>query len=164
MKSLIEQLDIPPPPGRETIHIYKLKYADAEELAKVLSAMPLGGTQAKEKGASTVNISADVATRSLIITAEPEDYNNIKEVIDQLDTARPQVLVEALIADVSMQLLTDLGVEWATLDKPIEDEITGFAGTKYDWPAGVTNLSRKRTFILRSYCRCDERNLKYRNP
>ena len=141
VKSLIEQLDIPPPPGRETIHIYKLKYADAEELAKVLSAMPLG-KNANEKGvASTVNISADIATRSLIITAEPEDYNNIKEVIDQLDTARPQVLVEALIADVSMNLLTDLGIEWATLDEPVGNEYRGFAGTKYDWPTGVSTLA-----------------------
>lgn len=137
VKSLIEQLDIPSPLGRETIHIYKLKYADAEELAKVLSAMPLG-KDANEKGvvaaggvASTVNISADVATRSLIITAEPENYNNIKEVIDQLDTARPQVLVEALIADVSMDVITDLGVEWGTVDAPVEGEYTGFGGTKY---------------------------------
>ncbi len=132
VKDLIAQLDILPPPGRETIHIYKLKYADAEELAKILSAMPLGG-QTKEKGAAntTTNISADVATRSLIITAEPEDYNHLKEVIDQLDTVRPQVLVEALIADVSMDVITDMGIEWGTLDKPIEGEVTGFAGTKY---------------------------------
>lgn len=136
VKSLVEKLDILPPPGRGTIHIYKLKYADAEELAKILSAMPLG-KETKEKGGSAVNIGADIATRSLIITAEPEDYKNIKEVIDQLDAARPQVLVEALIADVSMDRMTDLGVEWATMDEPVEDEYRGFAGTKYSTQANL---------------------------
>lgn len=130
VKELIEQLDILPPPGRETIHIYKLKYADAEELAKILSAMPLG-KDAAQKGVKTVSISADVSTRSLIITAEPEDYKNIKEVIDQLDSVRPQVFLEALIADVSMDMMTDLGVEWGTVDEPVEGEYRGFGGTKY---------------------------------
>jgi general secretion pathway protein D len=130
VKSLVEQLDILPPPGRGTIHIYKLKYADAEELAKILSAMPLG-KETGGTGKSVVNISADVATRSLIITAEPEDYKQIEEVIDQLDIVRPQVFVEALIADVSMDMMTNLGVEWATLDEPREGEYRGFGETKY---------------------------------
>jgi general secretion pathway protein D len=144
VKSLIEKLDILPPPGRETIHIYKLKYADAEELAKVLSAMPLG-KEDRTQGKSPVSISADVATRSLIITAEPEDYKHIKEVIDQLDMIRPQVLVEALIADVSMDSMTELGIEWATVDKPVEGEYRGFAGTKYD-PTTGSLYGRGMTF------------------
>lgn len=144
VKSLIEKLDILPPPGRETIHIYKLKYADAEELAKVLSAMPLSQRDAAQ-GKNPISISADVATRSLIVTAEPEDYKHIKEVIDQLDITRPQVLVEALIADVSMDTMTDLGIEWGTVDKPVEGEYRGFAGTKYD--ATTTSLyERAATF------------------
>ncbi|MBU1766631.1 MAG: type II secretion system secretin GspD [Candidatus Omnitrophica bacterium] len=130
VRELIEQLDILPPPGRETIHIYKLKYADAEELAKVLSAMPLG-KEAASKGAKPISISADVSTRSLIVTADPEDYSNIKEVIDQLDSVRPQVFLEALIADVSMDMMTDLGVEWGTVDNPVEGEYRGFGGAKY---------------------------------
>ncbi len=143
VKKLIEQLDILPPPGRETIHIYKLKYADAEELAKILSAMPLGKDNA-QKGEKTVSISADVSTRSLIVTAEPEEYENIKEVIDQLDSARPQVFLEALIADVSMDLMSELGVEWGTVDAPMEDEYTGFGGAKYS--GQPTLYSRALTF------------------
>ncbi|MCK4905607.1 type II secretion system protein GspD [bacterium] len=130
VRELIEQLDILPPPGRETIHIYKLKYADAEELAKILSGMPLG-KDAAQKGAKPISISADVSTRSLIVTADPEDYSNIKEVIDQLDSVRPQVFLEALIADVSMDMMTDLGVEWGTVDNPVEGEYRGFGGAKY---------------------------------
>lgn len=130
VRELIEQLDILPPPGRETIHIYKLKYADAEELAKVLSAIPLGKETAR-KGAKPISISADVSTRSLIVTADPEDYSNIKEVIDQLDSVRPQVFLEVLIADVSMDMMTDLGVEWGTVDESVEGEYRGFGGVKY---------------------------------
>ncbi|MDD5454674.1 MAG: type II secretion system secretin GspD, partial [Candidatus Ratteibacteria bacterium] len=143
VKELIEQLDILPPPGRETIHIYKLKYANAEELAKVLSAMPLG-KDPSQKDQKAVSISADVATRSLIITADPEDYKNIKEVIDQLDSVRPQVFLEALIADVSTDMIAELGIEWGTVDAPIEDEYTGFGGTKYSEQANL--YARALTF------------------
>jgi general secretion pathway protein D len=136
VKDLIEQLDVLPPPGRETIHIYKLKYANAEELAKTLSAMPLS-KDAAQAGVKTMTVSADVSTRSLIITAEPEDYKNIKEVIDQLDSVRPQVFLEALIADVSMDVINELGVEWGTVDAPMEDAYTGFGGAKY---SDQTNL------------------------
>ncbi len=145
VKDLIAQLDVLPPAGRETIHIYKLKYADADELAKILSATSLGkGTKEQAGGTATpISINSDAATRSLIVMADPEDYESIKEVIAQLDTARPQVLVEALIADVSMDLLTDLGIEWATLDQPVEDKYTAFGGTKYDFPTGVSNLAQR---------------------
>lgn len=130
VKKLVEKLDIPSPPGRETVHIYYLKNADAEELAKILSAMPLGReVTGKEK--KVVNISADKSTNSLIVTAEPHDYQQIKEIIDKLDIVRPQVLVEALIADVAMDTIKELGIEWTTLDEPVEEEYRGFAGTKY---------------------------------
>ncbi|MBP8651415.1 MAG: type II secretion system protein GspD, partial [Deltaproteobacteria bacterium] len=38
--SLIKKLDIPTPSGKEDIHVYYLQYANAEDLAKVLTDMP----------------------------------------------------------------------------------------------------------------------------
>jgi len=44
--------------------------------------------------------------------APPEHYETIKELIEKLDVWRPQVLVEALIAEVSLTKTKSLGIEW----------------------------------------------------
>ena len=138
IKELIEKLDQPSPPGSATVHIYYLKNASAEELSKILSSLSLEEVKGvkEARGAQGAKapmdkIAADKATNSLIITAAPEEYHQIKSVIEKLDIVRPQVLVQALIADVSMSKMQELGIEWATLDQPVEEELRGFAGTRF---------------------------------
>jgi len=133
IKDLIQKLDQPPPPGRETIHIYYLENASAEELSKILSSLVFESPKTVAKGAKgkKVKIGADKATNSLIITADPEQYQQIESVIEKLDIVRPQVLVQALIADVSLSKMRELGIEWTTLNQPTEGEFRGFAGTRF---------------------------------
>jgi general secretion pathway protein D len=59
-----------------------------------------------------VVVVADKATNAIIVMAPPEDYETVKELIGKLDVWRPQVLVEALIAEVSLTKTKSLGVEW----------------------------------------------------
>lgn len=59
-----------------------------------------------------VVVVADKATNAIITMAPPEDYETVKELIAKLDVWRPQVLVEALIAEVSLTKTKSLGVEW----------------------------------------------------
>lgn len=59
-------------------------------------------------------IQADVANNALIITAPEAIYNNLRLVIDQIDRRRPQVFVEALIAEVSVERMAELGIQWQT--------------------------------------------------
>jgi type II secretory pathway component GspD/PulD (secretin) len=54
-------------------------------------------------------VTADPATNSLLIQASPEGYQALLRVIEQLDIARPQVLVEALIMEVTVGDGKDLG-------------------------------------------------------
>jgi len=74
---------------------------------------------------------ADKATNSLIITASPEDQAMLRTIIKKLDIRRDQVLVEMLIAEVSMNLTRKLGIELATLDNPEAGSIRGFGGTDF---------------------------------
>lgn len=71
-----------------------------------------------------VQVVADKPTNSLVIVASPTDYETLKEVIEKLDVMRPQVLVEALIAEVSLTKSKSLGVEWRW-----GEELTGGRGT-----------------------------------
>ncbi len=56
---------------------------------------------------------ADDATNALIITAPPNVMRELESIIQQLDIRRAQVLVEAIIAEVSEDFAKKLGVQWA---------------------------------------------------
>ncbi|WP_374488206.1 type II secretion system secretin GspD [Zoogloea sp.] len=57
-------------------------------------------------------IQADPYTNALIITAPDAIYNNVRRVIDQLDRRRAQVYVEALIAEISTDKASEIGIQW----------------------------------------------------
>jgi general secretion pathway protein D len=125
--ALITELDIPTPSGKEDIHVYYLQNATAEEMAKVLSAMPSltspdaspkGGMQPAAVASSTsqqqnFKISPDKSTNSLIIFADPYTYENIVETIRYLDIPRKQVFVEAFIMEVNTNYTFEIGVKWS---------------------------------------------------
>jgi len=59
-----------------------------------------------------VDIQADEDTNALIITAPPDEMRSILAVIAQLDIRRAQVLVEAIIAELSANNSSQLGVNF----------------------------------------------------
>ncbi|KAG1651216.1 Type II secretion system protein D [Nymphon striatum] len=110
---IIAKLDTNQPIEEKTKVIY-LKYAKAVDLAKVLTGFSKvqKTTKATTKGAAgtqkaDVDIQADEASNSLIITAEPDVQRNLAKVISRLDVRRAQVMVEAVIAEVSASLSKD---------------------------------------------------------
>ncbi len=66
----------------------------------------------REGGLSAPGVRSEPNTNALVVTAPPELMKNIKAVIAELDVRRFQVLVEALIVEVTMDHTQDLGVEW----------------------------------------------------
>ncbi|MDY6844969.1 MAG: type II secretion system secretin GspD [Thermodesulfobacteriota bacterium] len=117
INDLIEKLDRETPRGKGRIHVCYLKNAVAEELAQVLTKItaqkkgpPIKG-QAPEFIGDIV-IEPDKATNSLVITAAPTDYKILTEIIGKLDILRPQVFVEALIMEISLDTTRELGIEW----------------------------------------------------
>lgn len=76
----------------------------------------------------SVDIQADEDTNALIITAPPGEMRNILAVVEQLDIRRAQVLVEAIIAELSENNSQALGVNFAV------------DGSGSDRPIAYTNL------------------------
>ncbi|UGA53236.1 type II secretion system secretin GspD [Dickeya fangzhongdai] len=60
-----------------------------------------------------VTVRAHDQTNSLIITAPPDIMRDLEQVINQLDIRRPQVLVEAIIAEIQDADGLNLGIQWA---------------------------------------------------
>jgi general secretion pathway protein D len=165
-EELIAKLDVQTPEGRGQIHVYYLAHANAEELAQVLTAQAaeIARTtasaqtpqqqqrqqqqQARRQATATtgttplgITITADKPTNSLVITAPPEAYAVLKEIIEKLDIRREQVLVESLIAEVTLEKANALGVEWRLVDNPENTQVlassTGQSGG--DVGTGVLN-------------------------
>lgn len=62
---------------------------------------------------TTVSIQADESTNALVITAPAGIFRALESVIRQLDVRRAQVLVEAVIAEISTDKSANLGIQWA---------------------------------------------------
>lgn len=133
IEDLIEKLDAKLLRDVSRINVYYLNNALADDLQKVLTgivskvstATPGVPTPASQGGTTAligkdVFITSDKATNSLIISASPEDYILLKQIIEQLDIMRPQVYVEGLIVEISQSKFIELGVEFNFL-KDLED-------------------------------------------
>jgi general secretion pathway protein D len=121
MLELLKRLDME---GTDTgkVHVLRLQHAIAEELSATLTQMLAG--QAPKQGAAPaagnaagmfegeVRVTADKSTNSLLITSSGHDYATLRLVIDKLDRPRRQVFIEAVIMDLSVSDVMDLGVSF----------------------------------------------------
>ena len=81
--------------------IYKLNHANAETVAKIINDLSL----------ADVKVVADISNNSLLINSPMS--NDFQELIKQLDVKRKQVLIQAVIIEVSADDVNQLGVQWA---------------------------------------------------
>jgi len=125
VKKLISLMDRDIPRSGAIIRVYQLQNGNAEDLAKVLMNLPKETKDAKQPAPAAegktailsrdVNILADKATNTLIITADRDDYKVLEGVIQKLDVPRPMVYIEALLMEVSVNKAFNIGVEWRGL-------------------------------------------------
>ena len=121
IKDLINYLDTPLEQSGNVKVIY-LEYADAIEVAEVLTRVMQNITRLDEAGdrkrSSTSNstIEADEGTNALIITADADEMAALEAVIARLDIRRAQVLVEAIIVELTVQDNRELGLQWLFAD------------------------------------------------
>ena len=143
VREFVNILDRDIPQGESKMHVYRLQYANSEDLAKVLMNLPSKTATAAPTApgqpapaavpglrnkvsqlSSDVQIVSDKATNTLIITANKEDWRILEEVIRKVDVQRSMVYIEALIMEVDVNKNFQLGVEW----RAVKDlgKISGF--------------------------------------
>jgi general secretion pathway protein D len=149
VKSLVSILDQEIPQGTGNINVYYLQHANAEEMSKVLTALPDTATDKPAEAGKApvlskeVQIVADKATNSLVITASKADYAVLEDVIKKLDIARRMVYLEALIMEVSAEKDFEVGVEWVGAFKTTlfgDDEGVVFGGYRAGEQSNVPSL------------------------
>lgn len=117
IRKLVAYLDTPLEQSGNVRVIY-LEYADATEIAEVLtrvmqniSRLEEGGSN-KRASSGESTIEADEGTNSLIITADTDEMAALEAVIARLDIRRAQVLIEAIIVEVTVLEGQELGLQW----------------------------------------------------
>jgi general secretion pathway protein D len=143
----------------DDVRVIFLEHADAEQLLPVLQQVvgqPVAGAApaARSGAVSSENgetapqaVTATTATgqrasiarysgaNALIISAPPETQRMLAAVIAQLDRRRPQVLIEAIVVELSDDAVKELGVQWV---------LAGEDGN----PVGFTNYSDRTAPLL----------------
>jgi len=157
-RTIITHLDTPLEAGGDT-QVRYLNYADAEKLAGKLkeqsgaSAAVAGQPAAPQAAGVTdksVTIWAEPETNALVITAPPKTMRSLMSVIDRLDVRRAQVVIEAMLVEVSNDASRDLGVNWIVdgsgdnflvglFNTPIAGVDIGDIAAAIDDPSSVTS-------------------------
>lgn len=166
IRALIAHLDTPLGGGGDT-RVRYLHYANAEKLAPKLkeqitgiaqaAAGPTGtaGAAANPAAAAEKNamVWADPTNNALVITAPPKIMRAVMDIVDKLDIRRPQVLVEAIIADINFDKDAELGVNWAAFvngaNVPAGAFVSPVGGTSIvDLAGAIQNPANATTTLL----------------
>ena len=119
----------------DSMDVIYLKYAQAKDISAILNSIS-GSFISDAEGKKTV-ITHHEKTNSLVISSAEDNLNSIRNIVSKLDIRRAQVLVEAIVVDLSEKAATRLGVE-AIYSGNDEDSI----------PMGITRFSGSGADLL----------------
>ncbi len=134
---IYKYIDVELESGKSILHIYQLQYLDGSRFVRVLQnivksiqsgtagqarvdgAPPIGGT---ERFFGEVFISSDAPSEGrppeevkyyggnkIVVAATNEDWERIRKIIEEMDIPQPQVIIEVLIADLTLSDVRALG-------------------------------------------------------
>ena len=137
VRLLVTQLDRPT--RSASTQVVTLDYADATVLETVIrrsfgDASAEGGEDA---AGSDVTVVAEPQQNALVITASPTKLQSIVQAVQQLDRAPKQVLIEAVIFEISVESFSDLSVQFGAI---VNDAAAGGAQFALEGRPTLTGL------------------------
>ncbi|HET6604736.1 MAG TPA: type II secretion system secretin GspD [Xanthomonadaceae bacterium] len=139
LRALIAHLDTPME-GSEFTQVVFLRYAKADDLVPILEnvAASLAGYDLKAEGAKPASVQPHAETNALVITAAPAVVRSLESIVRQLDVRRAQVLIEAVIAEVSDDFVDEFGVQWQSTNFDGNEGYIG--GTNFPGSSGTGGI------------------------
>lgn len=130
-QKVINELDREPR-VQESLRVIPLKNASAEDLVPILETMSgsLSDGAAAEGAGDRATIAHHQPTNSLVLSAPPEMLRSLERVVSELDKRRAQVLVEAIIVEMSDEMARELGVQFL-LSGISDDSTVPFLSTNF---------------------------------
>ena len=128
LKAMILRMDQDSVLQRSQVSVIALRYANGEDIMAVLEKI-LPTFEDKLNTGQKPNVAHEAGSNSLIISANPKVQESLESVIRRLDVRRPQVLVEAIIVEISDTAAEDLGVQFLLAGN--ENSALPFISTNY---------------------------------
>ena len=95
----------------------------------------LGDNVLASGGSKIPSVVADIENNALLISTTAAEFKRIERILHQLDVLPTQVLIEAVIAEVSLNDELKFGVRWAvesgSFSFGLSDLVNGFAGASF---------------------------------
>jgi general secretion pathway protein D len=132
--TMVRFLDTEIPTTQSDIHIYNLENSDAVIMAQTLSSLassipvqkkdqqpaqqqkqPVREEETAAFISERFRVVANKETNAIIIISAPQDYDKIEKIVKELDVKRQQVLVEALIVEITLNDDETLGFDWSVV-------------------------------------------------
>ena len=139
VRALLGQLDRPGDNLRSSnTQVIYLRHANAGEVVKVLRGLGQDGavpeTAVGEGKQAAVRTSSDAGIRleyeeganAVVMVGPDSELAAYRNIVEQLDIRRAQVVVEAIIAEVSDSSAQELGVQWLFADQKFGAGIVNF--------------------------------------
>ncbi|NNC38110.1 MAG: type II secretion system protein GspD [Acidimicrobiales bacterium] len=128
LKEMIVAMDQAGSIPRGQISVIPLRHADGEELVTILEKLLPAFNQEVATGPAP-SVAYEPGSNTLIISADPSIQQSLESVVRRLDVRRAQVLVEAIIVEISDTAAKDLGVQFLLAGN--EDSSLPFVSTNY---------------------------------
>lgn len=112
VRAVVGQLDTPQ--RSSATQVVQLNYADAVQLEGVIARSVLAPGPEEAPG-NEVTVVAEPQSNAIIVTAPSDRINSIVSAIRRLDQRPSQVLIEAVIFELSVQTLSDLTAQFGVL-------------------------------------------------
>jgi general secretion pathway protein D len=125
VSQIIENLDSTEANERKT-EVVRLKNSQATEVAtavrtfldqerqRVTTVLGAGAEDTAQRMLEReVAVVGEPISNTLLISANPRYFKEIKAMIDELDAPQPQVMIQVVLAEVTLDGAYDLGVEWS---------------------------------------------------
>ncbi|MAR95410.1 MAG: type II secretion system protein GspD [Gammaproteobacteria bacterium] len=134
----------------DSIDVIYLKYAQASDLATILNS--ISGSFISDGESKKTVITHHEKTNAIVVSAAEDNLNSIRNIVAKLDIRRAQVLVEAIVVDLSEKAAKSLGVEAVFMgddEESIPIGITRFSGAGPDLLA-ITGAADDATDVTMS--------------
>lgn len=143
------------------VHLHRLKNLEAIEVEKTLNKLTMPEVNAttkdgknvaanKNKKNEKIHVVSHKESNSIIFVGSSQEYLIIKNIIEQLDIERDQVLLEVLIVEVEADDDNSFGIDWRIRKGGESQFNSGLAaeGSMYDENGDITGINTLLGFSL----------------
>jgi len=148
VEKVVLELDGQEANSRDTL-VYPLKNAGALEVARVLTdfvqkdeAKVLATLSADQRPSAQklleqqVTIVGDEKSNAVLVNASPRYMEKVRSVIEELDVDPPQVLIQVLLAEVTLDTSEDIGIQFTRFSAGGVNVAGGFGLNRGNFAAG----------------------------